>query len=65
MALTAGLPKRAKRPAFDDFETPSISSTLANNLNLSSLNSNEREKLLEMLERESNVGREKLSFCLF
>ena len=60
--LSAGYPKRAKRPILDDLPTPS-SASLINNTNFASLSHNERDKLLQMLEQESSVRRlRKLNF---
>lgn len=58
MPMAAGFPKRAKRP-MEDFYEPSngtASSSLLAGANFSSMNSNEREKLLQMLEQESTVS---------
>jgi len=54
MAISAGYPKRAKRPILDDVHVSSNGS-LINNTNLASLSIDEREKLLQMLEQESSV----------
>jgi hypothetical protein len=52
--MSAGYPKRAKRPMLDDVPIPSNGSSI-NNTNLSSLSMDERDKLLQMLEQESSV----------
>jgi hypothetical protein len=54
MAISAGYPKRVKRPILDDVHVSSNGS-LINNTNLASLSIDEREKLLQMLEQESSV----------
>lgn len=57
MPMAAGFPKRAKRP-MEDFYEPSNGTASSSSLagaNFSSMNSNEREKLLQMLEQESTI----------
>jgi hypothetical protein len=53
-AISAGYPKRAKRPILDDVSMPSNGPSI-NNTNLAALSTTERDKLLQMLEQESSV----------
>ena len=52
--MTAGFPKRAKR-LMEDFPAPSNGPAITNST-LASLSSNERDRLLQMLEQESTVS---------
>jgi hypothetical protein len=54
MSTTAGYPKRVKRPILDDVPMSSNGSTITNT-NLAALSTDERDKLLQMLEQESSV----------
>ncbi|CAF4698825.1 unnamed protein product, partial [Rotaria sp. Silwood1] len=54
LSLTAGYPKRTKRPILDDVPIPSNGSSITNT-NLASLNTDERDKLLQILEQESST----------
>ncbi len=54
MASAVGYPKRAKRPILDDVPMSSNGASI-NNTNLASLSTDERDKLLQMLEQESSV----------
>ncbi len=53
-AISAGYPKRAKRPILDDVPMPSNGPSIST-ANLAALSSSERDKLLQMLEQESSV----------
>lgn len=52
-SMSAGFPKRAKR-LMEDFPAPSNGPAMTNST-LASLSTNERERLLQMLEQESTV----------
>jgi hypothetical protein len=53
-SIAPGYPKRAKRPILDDVPIPSSVPSI-NNTNLASLSTDERNKILQMLEQESSV----------
>jgi beta-catenin-like protein 1 len=53
-AISAGYPKRAKRPILDDVPMPSNGPSIST-ANLAALSSSERDKLLQMLEQESST----------
>ncbi|CAF3329780.1 unnamed protein product [Rotaria socialis] len=55
MALPVGYPKRTKRPILDDGPMLSSNGSSISSANLASLNSEERDKLLQMLEQESST----------
>jgi hypothetical protein len=52
--MMAGFPKRAKRP-IDEFPV-SNNASLMTSSSLASMSTDERDKLLQMLEQESNVS---------
>ncbi|CAF2730277.1 unnamed protein product [Rotaria sp. Silwood2] len=54
LTIVAGYPKRVKRPIFDDVPMSSNGSSISNT-NFASLNTDERDKLLQMLEQESST----------